>query len=325
VSASSRQRRKPAQQTRSKVGKRKTRLPLAWIAGGAVLVIALAISAFIVASQRGDESSAGEPGSGAELSILQTPDFHSMAVSPRDPDLVLYGHHGGVLRSVDRGRSWAETNLTGETDDAMGMGFAGVDGTAVFAAGHDTFFRSNDAGETWDALEPALPGTDLHGLATAPDEPGTVYVHVVRFGIFGSGDGGVTWEKANQASLPGDIISLSAGPGGRLYAASPGTGVLRSDNGGKTFQPTGSMSVPLTVSTSATNPDVVYAGTQDGLFFSDDGGQNWEPRTLPSEGAVMVSAVNPDDPMDLTIVVVGDDGEGGVHRSADGGATWMSS
>jgi photosystem II stability/assembly factor-like uncharacterized protein len=299
-------------------------LPVGWIAAGAGLAIALAATAFIVASQRGDGSGAGDPGSSTELSVLRTPDFHSMAVSPQDPDLVLYGHHGGVLRSVDGGRSWNETNLSGETDDAMGMGFASVDGTAVFAAGHDTFFRSEDAGVTWEALAPALPGTDLHGLATAPDEPSTVYVHVVRFGIFRSTDSGVNWEQANQTSLPGDVISLSAGPGGRLYAASPGTGVLRSDDGGRNFQPTGNLSVPLTVSTSAIVADVVYAGTEEGLFFSGDGGKSWQARTAPSDGAVMVSAVSPDDPMDITVVVVGDDGAGRVHRSADGGATWMS-
>lgn len=300
-------------------------MPVGWIAAGAGLAIALAATAFIVASQRGDGSGAGDPGSGSELSVLRTPDFHSMAVSPQDPDLVLYGHHGGVLRSVDGGRSWTETNLSGETDDAMGMGFASVDGTAVFAAGHDTFFRSNDAGETWEALAPALPGTDLHGLTTAPDEPGTVYVHVVRFGIFRSADGGVTWEKANQVSLPGDIMSLSAGPGGRLYAASPGTGVLRSEDGGQTFTLAADVETPLSVSASATNPDVVYVGTQNGLFFSDDGGKSWQARTAPSDGAVMVSAVSPDDPMDLTVVVVDDDGTGHVHRSVDGGATWISS
>jgi photosystem II stability/assembly factor-like uncharacterized protein len=324
MSARSRQRRKLAQQTRSKAGTSSTSRPVTWIAGGAGLAIALAISAFIVISQLGDEGSAGEPGSGTELSVLNTPDFHSMAVSPQDPDLVLHGHHGGVLRSVDGGRNWTKTNLTGATDDAMGMGFASVDGTAVFAAGHDTFFRSNDAGETWEALSPALPGTDLHGLTTAPDEPGTVYVHVVRFGIFRSADGGVTWEKANQASLPGDVMSLSAGPGGRLYAASPGTGVFRSEDGGKTFALAAGVETPLTVSASATNADVVYAGTQSGLFFSDDGGQSWQARTAPSDGAVMVSAVSPSDPMDLTIVVVGEDGAGRVHRSVDGGVTWIS-
>jgi photosystem II stability/assembly factor-like uncharacterized protein len=151
-----------------------------------------------------------------------------------------------------------------------------------------------------------------------------VYVHVVRFGIFRSADGGVTWEKANQASLPGDVMSLSAGPGGRLYAASPGTGVFRSEDGGKTFALAAGVETPLTVSASATNADVVYAGTQSGLFFSDDGGQSWQARTAPSDGAVMVSAVSPSDPMDLTIVVVGEDGAGRVHRSVDGGVTWIS-
>jgi hypothetical protein len=33
-----------------------------------------------------------------EPSQIKTNDFHSVAVSPPDPNLLLYGHHGGVLR-----------------------------------------------------------------------------------------------------------------------------------------------------------------------------------------------------------------------------------
>lgn len=293
-----------------------------WLAPGMGGLAVLAIGGAIIVWRGNDTPTPSAAGTGGALSVLNTPDFHSLAMSSQDPSLLLYGHHGGVLRSTDGGRTWNKTNLTGETDDAMGMGFSSSDGREVFAAGHDTFFRSDDAGANWKDLRPALPGTDIHGLATAPDRPGTIYAHVVRYGLYRSDDGGERWSKANTSDLPGDVMALSAGPGGRLYAAAPNRGVLRSDDGGTTFRRVGDIVGALTIAASASDPDAVYVGTQAGLFSSTDGGETWTPRPLPVNGGVMVSVVNPADTLDVAVVVVDDSSTGHVFRSADGGQSW---
>jgi photosystem II stability/assembly factor-like uncharacterized protein len=244
-----------------------------------------------------------------------------MAISPVAPDLVLFGHHGGILRSTDGGRTWQTTNLAGETDDAMAMGFAGADGNVVFAAGHDTFFRSDDAGLTWKRIRPGLPGTDVHGLATAPDDPKLLYAYVAGAGLFRSEDGGEKWTQA-PGKLPGDVMTLSAGPRGRVYAMSMSQGVLRSDDGAKTFTAAGGKADAMAVTTSATDPNVLYAGTLDALLSSTDGGESWQRRAVPGGGEVMVAAVNPANPLDVTVVAVQADRAGHVFRSVDGGATW---
>ena len=115
---------------------RKPRWLLPAIGAGVVAVVAIT---FTILAVRGGEKAdstvvaaptvsaaptvAAAPSGDGELSQIKTNDFHSMAVSPADPNLLLYGHHGGVLRSTDGGRTWNKTNLTAETDDAMGMGF----------------------------------------------------------------------------------------------------------------------------------------------------------------------------------------------------------
>jgi len=304
--------------------------PWFWLAAGGVAVLTVAILAGIRLASSGSGSEPGDlasnvaPGSGTdgELAQIRTADFHSMAVSPVDSNLILYGHHGGVLRSTDGGRTWTTTNLTGEMDDAMGMEFAGPDGNTVFAAGHDVFFRSDDAGLNWERIKPNLLGTDVHGLAVAPDNPNRLYANVVRFGLFRSDDGGKTWARAG-ATLPGDIMTLSAGPGGQLYASGMQGTILRSDDGGTTFKPTGrpAASLAMTVMASGTL-DVVYAGAQGAILFSEDGGATWKERPVPGGGQVMLGAVNPANPLDVVVVSLQADGAGHVFRSRDAGATW---
>ena len=302
-----------------------------WLAAGGVAFLAVAIVVGIRLASPGDGSEPGEPtsnaasgsGAGGELSQIKTNDFHSMAVSPADADVILYGHHGGVLRSTDGGRTWLTTTLTAEADDAMGMGISGAAPNVVYAAGHDTFFKSTDGGQKWESLNPDLPGRDIHGLAVAPDREGRLYANVVRYGFFRSDDGGETWTKANSGSFPGDVIQVSASADGVVYVASVQVGVLRSNDAGATFKGTGQLSGGvLTVAASATDLNIVYAGTESGLFASTDGGKTWQPRTVPGGGQVLVAAVNPADSLNVTLVAVQDDGAGHVFRSRDGGATW---
>ena len=249
-----------------------------------------------------------------------------MAISPADPQLVLYGHHGGVLRSTDGGRTWAKTNLTANTDDAMGMGISTTDPNLAFAAGHGTFFRSTDAGKTWTSLKPPLPGTDIHGMAVSPDPAPVLYAHVVGQGLFRSEDAGQTWKKTNDQVLPGDIMQVAASTGGRVYLASMSGGLLRSDDGGASFKATAKLPGGLlSVATQGVDPNIVYAGTDSSLLVSRDGGATWIDRPLPKAGQVLVTAADPRDANDVMVVAVGSDRVGQVYRSRDGGASWTTS
>lgn len=298
------------------------------LAGAAALIAVGVVIVVMLESGGGTESAPGsappaDASATGELSRLNTPDFHSMAISPADANMVLFGHHGGILLSTDGGRSWQQTNLTSDTDDAMGMGIPVADPSIGYAAGHDTFFKSIDGGRTWKSIEPDLPGLDIHGMAVAPDDANRLYANVVRYGFFRSDDGGETWTATGGASYPQGVIQVAAAPGGRVYVASVSSGVLRSDDDGANFKPTGQLEgQTLAVAASGTDSDIVYAGTDTGLFASIDGGATWTRREIPGGGQVMAAAVNPGDPADVVVVAVQSDRAGHVFRSRDGGDTW---
>lgn len=68
------------------------------------------------------------------------------------------------------------------------------------------------------------------------------------------------------------------------------------------------------------NPAVLYAGTQCGVYRSDDRGEHWEPLETPREGRDVWSlACHPENP---DVLYAGYE-PCGIERSEDGGAHWQ--
>lgn len=120
------------------------------------------------------------------------------------------------------------------------------------------------------------------------------------------------------------------------YVGTQGNGVLRSDDGGKTWRASGlSGRVVKSLAVSRLEPGLVYAGTKPALIFSSrDGGRSWEerksfrrifsrrlwfsPAEKPFTAYIQGLTLSPSEP---GVVLAGIEA-GAVVRSADGGQTW---
>ena len=135
-----------------------------------------------------------------------------------------------------------------------------------------------------------------------------------------------------------DVCCLAADPPNPhvLYAGTKGKGVLRSDDGGKTWRSVGLAGrIVKALAVSRTQPGTVYAGTKPALLFvSRDGGASWTElasfRRIPSRWFWFSPAEKPFtayvqaialSPADSRTIVVGIEA-GAVVRSSDGGQTW---
>jgi photosystem II stability/assembly factor-like uncharacterized protein len=302
--------------------------------------VALALVAAVLGVRAALAPGGGPAASGvAPLSVLRTADFHALAFSPDNPDTVFFGHHNGVMRSDDGGRTW-KALVDRRNFDAMGLAVSHANPRQIFLAGHDIFQVSTDGGVTWQEAVHNLPGTDIHGFAISPDDPSRLYAFVVGHGVFGSGDAGRTWQRLGE--VPRDVMALAAAGGDpeTLYAASMSAGVLRSTDGGKTWAPAVTGLGSRRVLALAVDPSpgtgqalssaapgagrparqTLYAGTEGGLYKSTDGGATWA--RLPFPGMTVVAlAVSPARPQRI-LAISYHDGRGEVFRSDDGGATW---
>jgi photosystem II stability/assembly factor-like uncharacterized protein len=271
------------------------------------------------------------PASGQEggaSSTLQTVDHHALVFSPTDANVVLFGHHNGVMRSDDGGRSWKPL-VERSGFDAMQLATAGRSSAGrLYLAGHDVFQVSDDGGSSWRPVPNNLPGTDIHQFALDPDNPQRLTAGVVGFGVLASNDGGRTWERL-PAEPPGELTALASAGGTpeTLYAGTARLGVLRSSDNGRSWSPAAGQADSdvafRTVLALAIDPSArqtIYAGTDSGLAKSVDGGITWVALPYPGDNAVAV-AVSPVDP-NVVLAIASSRRQGLVYRSDDGGRTW---
>ncbi len=164
----------------------------------------------------------------------------------------------------------------------------GQRGLVLAATRNGLFYRSEDGGATWvNRYFPAQLSGILHSLEVDPRHAGVWYVGMEAAdarlsGVYRTADGGETWTQ-----LPGlrgkPVWSISVWPA---------------------------------------NPDVVAAGTSEGVFLSRDAGESWAAISPPNDRELRPVVSLAFHPTDSGVVYAGT-----THlpwRTRDGGAHWQS-
>jgi photosystem II stability/assembly factor-like uncharacterized protein len=196
-----------------------------------------------------------------------------IVVSKHDPKVIY--HASQILsRSDNRGRTWKEISpdLTHPDDKTQGYGGGPITNEGAGGEVYDTIYYvaespkdkntlwtgsddgvlnlTRDGGKSWNKV--ALPGVadaQINAIEVSPHDPGTVYVAATRYKwndmapyIFKSVDYGKTWQKLVEG-IPSESWAH----------------VVRED--------------PV-------RKDLLYAGTENGIFVSFDGGRKWQTLQL---------------------------------------------
>jgi photosystem II stability/assembly factor-like uncharacterized protein len=241
---------------------------------------------------------------------LNTEDVHSLAFPTSGYSTVLFGHHGGILKSTDGGRHWQPLAVR---EDAMSMS-AATDGSVVIA-GHLVFQASPDGGATWAPIEADLPSLDIHSFARSPTQPSLMWAYLAEGGVYASRDGGRQWTRVYDGHV-GNLTAIRANDEDVLLGVESVLGIVRSDDGGASWAPMGEPPVaPVTSLTATVDGRVILIGGVDGLYRSDDAGTSW--RQILNSKPVLAVALAPDG---STIGAV--DRDTFFYRSDDGGVSW---
>lgn len=246
-----------------------------------------------------------------------------LTIDPHDHDTIWIGTQNvrGIFRSIDAGQTWIEKdNGVVEHEGISFRGFT-VDPTSstiVYAAAEIASFgwsHQEQTGREFDKTK---------GVVYKTVDSGENWAAVWR----GNNLARYIWIDPRDS----DVLYISTGIFDREAANSDhtinrpgGEGVLKSIDGGRTWQAVNNGLGNLYVGTMfmhPTNPDILLAGTGNnaypnggGVYLTTNGGVSWS-KVLDNENinAVEFALSNPN------VAYAGS--AGAVYRSADGGRTW---
>lgn len=194
----------------------------------------------------------------------------------------------GIFKSIDFGNSWTSQN-DGITNPLI-LCIESNDKNVILAGTYNGgIFKSVDFGDTWVKLSsPTLLSNYIFSIAFDPKDTKKIFAGTDE-GIFRSVDEGNSWARVFSLKNEeddiklGDVvdIEISKEDSKVIFAASFGSGIFVSKDGGDSWLPAnsglGNLSV-LSVKIDPFSKNVLYASTfGGGVYKSNDGGSSWSP------------------------------------------------
>ncbi len=169
----------------------------------------------------------------------------TLAIDPRDSDVMYAGTSGGVYKSLDRAKTWRKVHDGLISPEILSSGRALMVNSVlvdprrsetVYAATLNGLYKTVDAAQLWTRIGLGLPDQMINVMALDPS--GTLYI-AGRQGALKSADGGLTWKPINTGLGSMNVRSLAVAPWDpkTLYLGTNGSGLYRSRDGGENWTP----------------------------------------------------------------------------------------
>ncbi|MBI4444528.1 MAG: hypothetical protein HY645_01360 [Acidobacteria bacterium] len=289
---------------------------------------------------------------------------NTIAVKPGDSAVILVGtDDAGILKSSDGGKSFVSSNegfihrqvAALAHDPARGRLFASI----LFDQGHGGFFVSEDQGKNWAPFNDGLGSavTHIQKILPARRTPETmlgtadglylgqpparawqavrgtrqliiydlVFADDNESAVFIASRQGLFLldlrsEKLQKIGLPlynGRVTALRRDSESGRLFAGTDTGIFRSEDEGKNWKIRVKGLPPTTVNTIAAVGKRLLLGTRKGIYLSDDWGESW----VPGKGVypIEIAAIQANSASE---VLAADLLIGHLFRSQDGGSSW---
>ncbi len=256
--------------------------------------------------------------------------IHTIINHPENASTLFAGTGGGLFLSKNSGAQWSNLNLTGGVRSIAidpfnpQMIYAGVDSRGVLI--------SSDAGISWSESKMGMTAeklaeAEVHALLIDAGRPNFVYAAVSGVGIAISDDAGKSWKvSADQLAASGTVplhFVLHPQSGHMCFGTAAGD-IFKSSDGGTRWSPTRQGNSRTRIgglAQDASDPNMLYAATEDGLMVSTDFGTTWKNPVADQPRVSYEIAASLDAPRLLYAF-----GEGaGLKRSTNGGLTWTKS
>ena len=209
----------------------------------------------------------------------------------------------GVFKSIDGGETWKKILFVDPKTGCADLAIDPNDPLTLYASmwefrrtawsftsggGNSALYKSTDGGDSWNKIHTGFPEGDLGrlGIAVAPSNPRVLYTVIEaekdeRKGLYRSDDAGKSWKQLNNdfgiTVRPFYFSRIVVDPRDENTVVKGGLRGSISRDGGKTFKDLGPMHSDIhDIAFSIKDSDVLYVGTDGGLYRSWDGGSSLE-------------------------------------------------
>jgi photosystem II stability/assembly factor-like uncharacterized protein len=210
--------------------------------------------------------------------------IESIAVDPKDPNVVYAGTWHLAWKTSDGGASWHHINK-GMIDDSDVFSII-VDSSnpsVVFASACSGIYRSATGGDLFSKIQ-GIPfsARRTRVLKQDPTNPNTVYAGTTE-GLWKTLDSGKTWKRVSNPEVVVNDVIVDPRNSNRVLIATDRSGVMASDDGAQTFVASNhgyTHRYVTAILADKKDPNSIIVGVVNdrewgGVFTSQDGGQHW--------------------------------------------------
>ena len=218
--------------------------------------------------------------------MIDDSDVFAITINPRNPDHLVASACSGIYESFNNGEKWRKiqgipSQSRRTRDIVQHPSLAGV----IYAATTEGFWMSKDNGKSW-ALT-TKRDLEINSISVHPDEPNKIFIGTNNHGVMVSEDGGKNFAETNHqfSSRFAYNVKVDIEQPNRLYATTHNTAtgggfVFMSNNGGITWKEAKNLDItrvsPFALIQNRINPEILYMGSNYGIFQSIDRGETWK-------------------------------------------------
>src|SRR5712692_2892514 len=233
--------------------------------------------------------------------IIDDSDIFTLDIDPRNANHIIASACSGIYESRDAGENWSK--IKGIPSQSRRTRFIlqhpSIPGL-IFAGTTEGFWRSAKGGDNNSWMVTTSRQLEINSITVHPRRPDTIYIGTNNYGVMVSTDGGKNFIPSNNGYSGRFVNSIAPDreTAGRIYATTINTTTgggffFVSNDGGASWSPSMRNMPPRLIGYSIlqdeSNGNVIYLGTNLGMYRSVDRGASWAPlatRKLPASAPV---------------------------------------